>query len=251
MHLAKGSVTFEELVMRALKPSLLTTAFHGTIFDAATTAVKESQDELAYLSLTSKPEEALRNSMAWAIARSNENLVVAREWSPGQSLGHFSSPRFDLAALERRFVNESSTLNPSFAAEFKVYGFLQQTEEIPGHHREAMARDILKLLELNATQRSAGNQQFVSYFVVVHQTLRNPIPEVLNRVVKYSSLINAKMSSYSEGLEAARDTANQRVSEWLAKDLGLQVPGQGWLRLDAGQYLGIGVNLDFLICQVP
>jgi len=246
IHLSKS---YNESTLRSSPPNnLLTTAFYDDIFFAIQSLGKATGSSLAHLCLTSKPESALRDRIAWALQNAHPGGVVAREWTPTTRLEDFESPRFDLTVFGD-LEGGPPTHQPQYAIELKVYGFLEQADALPDHHREAMARDLLKLRQLRKSQNDAGNHEFVSYFVLIHQTLRNQVPKELDGIVKYASRSNRAHQKYPDRLDEIRDVANSNAADWL-RSHGMLLPGSGWLKLDVGSHWGIGVNLDFLVCQV-
>jgi len=238
---------FETLVRQRSPIESRPSAHHDSLLRAFQTIPTGTGSPMAYLSLTSKPEQAVRDHIAWTLANGAINSIIAREWSPGIKLPHFDSCRVDLCALEH--PNKTDRLRAMFAAEFKVFGLLEQVHDIPPHHREAMAHDLLKLSELAREEHAKGNTDFVGYFVLIHQTHQDKAPPHLESIVKYAPLINRNLDHYVDDLEGARHQANENILEWL-KELDMPPTNSGWLEIDLGSYWGINVKFDVLITQV-
>lgn len=119
------------------------------MFDALATCLNDlhnsfETDELAYLSLTSKAEHAIRDRLAFklhiSLANGDNNLFVTREWK---------RHRFDLA-----IINEQG--NPDHIVELKFYLSADlMVEDYTNVVAQAMQRDREKLTQAVDTFTSA------------------------------------------------------------------------------------------------
>jgi hypothetical protein len=223
----------------------MTTAWWGEL-DGAFGGVAETWGQsLAYLCLTSKPEHLIRDAMAASleavIGRASPGVAVAREWT------NADRSRCDLAVVA--LPGPDGLPTPLSLSELKVYGLYEQLEGMKSHHAEAMRQDIWKLRRQLIADRAAGRQQLVAHFILCHMTFRDQVPAELVPAVKYATKSNKSSVWERDDLEQARSQCNDAALEWLQGE-GCAIPGYGWRTTDAGEWRGIGVNLDFLICHV-
>jgi hypothetical protein len=227
--------------VRRLDPPQLTTAWWDVLKDGMNLAISNANPGLPYLCLTSKPEAVLRDAAAWILEQGlSDPLFVAREWSP-----HPGSGRIDLAIVRSTDDQPPQTV---MAAEIKVFGLLEQIDGIKPRHADVMLADIRSLRRLAEEERSRGNFGVTPYFVLVHQTHRNLVPERLRKVVKYANKSNASLHRAGEHFESVRSFCNHMAEVWL-NEQGVATH-HGWTQIDAGEHWGIGVNLDILVGQV-
>ena len=222
----------------------MTTAWWSELDQALNGVTETWGRSLAYLCLTSKPELLIRDALAAALEakldRSSSNVMVAREWTnPDRS-------RCDLAIISPEGPGGEPT--PLSLSELKVFGLFEQLEGVKDHHADAMRSDLWKLRRQVVAERAAGRNQLVAHFVLCHMTFRDQIPKELIPAVKYASKSN-RSSVWRDGdLELARSRCNDAALQWLENE-GCAIPGYGWRTFDAGEWRGVGVNLDFLICH--
>jgi hypothetical protein len=179
-------------------------------------AAQLPEDELAYLALTSKPEHALRDRLAWRLHQAvGDHLVVAREWR-----------RVDLAVLDRD--------QPVALVEAKSFYAFDAIR--PGHRASWLAKmqaDVTK-----ATRLSTTSEVYVLAFVT---NLEGSIGAHLrNRVVKYASGIEKALKQV--GTEPA--AFNRKAAEDLRRDIAEWDREMTHVRFDAGRAWDITVSVD-------
>ncbi|MGW0189266.1 hypothetical protein ACWDV7_26360 [Streptomyces sp. NPDC003362] len=194
-------------------------------------AVAASYDagELAYLALTSKPEHAIRDRMAWALQTSLHGCVVAREWNSPRG-------RIDLAVLDG-----SGTL-PLALLEIKAaYTFDFAAEDLGSarSYRARVAADLVK-----ATSALHMGQDSAAYALLL---LTHPLgtPDQGGTAVKYLNGIRSSLRAQDQS--ALRTKAWQTVTASLCS-LGPLHHGA----LEGGHAFGTEVHiLYWLIGPVP
>jgi len=112
-----------------------------------------------------------------------------------------------------------------------------------------MLNDIEKLRKLINGRKGIDGQQPVCYFVLVHQTLRDVVPSNLLGVVKYAGPSNKVLEGAKLSLQEMQNECNARARCFL-ECAGVFFGSGEWVRIDAGEKWGIGVDLDVLIGQV-
>jgi hypothetical protein len=225
-----------------MKQNIVTTAWWDELRRGINSLNDLKENELAYLCLTSKPEHVIRDRVALYLEGNTDNGVkaVSREWTSSHGIG-----RTDLAVVD--ISNEENT--PELAVEFKVYGFLEELDRIKPRHEREMLSDIKKLQKLINGRKGIDGQQPMCYFVLIHQTLRDIVPSNLLGVVKYAKLSNERLKNAKLPLRDMQNECNARARYFL-ECAGVFFGNGEWVRIDAGEHWGIGVDLDVLIGQV-
>ena len=128
--------------------------------------------ELAYLSLTSKAEFAVRDKLSWILHRQGlDEVIIARELE-----------RIDLAIVSNGKVSE--------VIEFKsMYSFDLISESGLRGYSEEIARDYMK-----RDRFIRGGAGFKGVSIIVHPHVA--VQKHLNGIVKYSAGINAALKRY-------------------------------------------------------
>ena len=171
-----------------------------------------AEDELAYLALTSKLENPLRDRMAWALQSTLAGRLVAREWH-----------RCDLAVLE-------ADGTPAALVEAKaMYSFDGVSSEKMGAYRGWMVSDIAK-----ADRLASGSAAEVYALLFVTHVEGRLNPDVPDGVVKYRRAI--ERATDPRLLASARTAIGRCVAE-----LGIARHG----KLGTGTALGVGVAVEY------
>jgi hypothetical protein len=131
-----------------------------------------ADNELAYLALTSKVENPIRDRVAWALqCHGGAELIVSREWK-----------RCDLAVL-----NASDTGTPLAVVEFKA-GIATEVD-MPDKFLVWMGQDIAK-------RQTTELQGAALYWVALATKVSGKIPSSLRYVVKYRRTYGMGQPSY-------------------------------------------------------
>lgn len=131
-----------------------------------------AENELAYLSLTSKVENPIRDRVAWALqCRIGPELIVSREWK-----------RCDLAILQA-----SDTNSPLAVVEFKA-GIATEVD-MPYKFIDWMAKDIAK-------RKTPELSHALLYWVALATRVTGEIPPSMRYVVKYRRTYGREQSGY-------------------------------------------------------
>lgn len=178
--------------------------------------------ELAYLSLTAKSEQHLRDHLAFSLQRKLKGYLVCREWR-----------RHDLAILSK----ESDV--PEAVIEAKVmYTFDALTGSRRNHLEKLLEGDIGKLNE-----KCPGSERMILLFLTHPQT---SVPEEMREAIKFARGING---TYRRDGGAGRvlRMARQRVQAFWKR------PDVKWVRdgtYAPGGYQGVGVLIPFWLAGV-
>jgi hypothetical protein len=180
------------------------------------------ENQLAYLTLTSKTETQIRDAVAYQLHQMfGESYLVAREFSLD---GH----RFDLAVLSR----DDTTDQIEFLLEAKMHYTADFVKGIPAPLAKEVEIDISKI---------AGKK---GLFLHLLTTPMRPIPQDLAVVLKYGYLVNKGLAS-SESAEILR---NQGVAN-LLRHMKETYPEYRIepVTFSAGEAFGIAVEYDALL----
>ena len=180
------------------------------------------KNELAYLALTSKPEFAIRDKLAFNLHQSllARGLIVSREWK-----------RTDLAVLlEAR---------PQALLEIKaMFSFDAVKKGRPSHQYESLLQsDVAKARKVALSQT-----QIFALLLSTHPAAS--FDPRLRGVVKYLTKIN---SNY-RGMSASeiRENATSAVRSWPSSRL-VRTAGT----IAAGEAFGVEVKLDYWLFKFP
>lgn len=147
------------------------------------------ENELAYLSLTSKIEHLMRDRTAFVLCQLLENFyVVSREYK-----------RIDLVILEK----DKKDFNPIIAVQFKAYyTFDFQTKEGAEKFNKLIQEDFEK------SQEKCPGSQYFSILFCVHPTSR--VDNYPEKIINYKKGINRAFSNKTEKeiLEKAEKVIN-------------------------------------------
>jgi len=181
------------------------------------------RDELAYLALTSKPEFAIRDALAFGLHRRLwPEFVVAREWG-----------RIDLAIL--------SSGRPVLLLEAKAMYSMDAASELrpESEYPRVIREDIAKALV------RAGD--WAAVFALVLMTHPKTLPEAsLGGVVKYLPTITRSFSRL-----VTSEEIGSRAREHLRADL-TQIGPLDTGTIEAGSSFGVEVEIDWwLVGPVP
>lgn len=137
-------------------------------------ANKQLHPTFAWVAATGKPELFVRDHLGADLSMHNPNLIVSREWF-----------KHDLVILDKE-------VKPLIVLEGKaLYDFDLLDPNIRKVYQKAVAKDHLKLCNRDAP---------TSLITLLMTSIRNPIPESLRRVTKYSPGINKGLKKYGEDL---------------------------------------------------
>jgi len=225
-----------------MERKILTTAWWDELRRGVDSLNHFKDNQLAYLCLTSKPEHIIRDQVAIYLEANteNNNKAVSREWT-----SIHGASRTDLAVVD--ISKENNVLE--MAVEFKVYGFLEELDRIKPRHIKEMLSDLEKLRKLMNQKSSVEQPGPVCYFILIHQTLRAQVPANLLGVVKYARQSNRVLEGAKQPLHEIQNICNANAKNFLEAN-GVFFGNGEWVKIDAGERWGIGVDLDVLIGQV-
>jgi len=197
--------------------------------------------QLAYLSLTSKPEDVIRNALAWRIqqiidAEDGKSYAVAREWER-------QGKRFDLAIVRGSATDGDFQSEVEALIEIKVCSGFDYLTEPPDHHREAYRADVEKL---ESAQVAVGSANLSTFFLVVNSNAMSEIDGTLGKVVKYSFRTNNAIAF--AGGENIHSISNGRLERTLG-DLFIGIVNK--VHVDAGAFFGVHVLHDHILITNP
>jgi len=148
----------------------------NTVVDSINRIQSNSQlhPTFAWVAVTGKPELFVRDHLGADLSAHNPDLIVSREWN-----------KHDLVLLDQ-------DVNPLVVIEGKaLYDFDLLDRSITRRYQKSLAIDRQKLMDRDAPQ---------SFMTLLMTSIRNPIPESLRRVTKYSSGINKGLKKYGADL---------------------------------------------------
>lgn len=182
------------------------------------------KDELAYLSLTGKPELHLRDHLAFDLQNKLTDRLVCREWR-----------RHDIAILPQGSEVADAII------EVKVfYTFDGVVPNKLYHMKEALSADIDKM------KRKGSNAERMALLFLVHpQTL---IPEASYEAIAYAQRVNSvyRKNAYG-GPEMVLKMAKDNL-EMFWKEVGAPWIGSG--NYAAGVYQGVEVLIPYWLVEV-
>ena len=132
------------------------------------------EDQLAFLTLTSKPELQIRDALAWRLHRALPDLIVSREWR-----------RTDLAVLDRAG-------NPLMLLEAKAMATFDQVnpKKMDGEFDSYFRSDYKKASRLA--------QDVTEIFIlIISAHIATAAPDELRAVIKYPNIINGSLRRFS------------------------------------------------------
>lgn len=143
----------------------------------------------AWVAVTGKPELFVRDHLGADLSAHNPDVIVSREWN-----------KHDLVILDQ-------DVNPLMVIEGKaLYDFDLLDQSILKNYRKALAKDRQKLIDRDAPK---------SLMTLLMTSIRNPIPDSLRRVTKYSPGINKGLKKHGADLmPKAVDMARQFLDEF-------------------------------------
>ncbi len=148
----------------------------NTVVDSINRIQSNSQlhPTFAWVAVTGKPELFVRDHLGADLSAHNPDLIVSREWN-----------KHDLVLLDQ-------DVNPLVVIEGKaLYDFDLLDRSITRRYQKSLGVDRQKLINRDAPQ---------SFMTLLMTSIRNPIPESLRRVTKYSSGINKGLKKYGADL---------------------------------------------------
>jgi hypothetical protein len=180
-----------------------------------------NENELAYLALTAKIENPIRDRIAYSMHRSKEinGLIVSREWK-----------RRDLAILE----NSDADLNPLGVLEIKaMYSFdASEVASKRSQYIKLLYEDVSKAMKV-ATE----NTQIFFLLLVTHP--HSYPPSSYSSVVKYWSQIRKSLTPPRTAQQTWRETSDY-LSEHLPNDI--ESHHRLW---NAGTAFGVKVEVGY------
>ncbi|MGD1156452.1 MAG: hypothetical protein ABSA41_11545 [Terriglobia bacterium] len=182
------------------------------------------KDELAYLSLTSKPELHLRDKLAFDLQNRLTDRLVCREWR-----------RHDIAILPR-----GSDVADAIIEAKVFYTFDGVVPNKLHHMKEALSADIDKM------KRNGPNAERMALLFLVHpQTL---IPEASYEAIAYAQRVNSvyRKNAYG-GPGRVLTTAKDNL------EIFWEEVGAPWIRSGnyaAGVYEGVEVLIPYWLAEV-
>ena len=134
----------------------------------------QQHQTFAWVAVTGKPELFVRDHLGADLSAHNPGVIVSREWN-----------KHDLVILDE-------AVNPLVVIEGKaLYDFDLLDPRILNVYRKALAIDRQKLIDRDAPK---------SFMTLLMTSIRNPIPDSLRRVTKYSSGINRGLKKHGADL---------------------------------------------------
>jgi len=128
----------------------------------------------AWVAVTGKPELFVRDHLGADLSAHNPGVIVSREWN-----------KHDLVILDE-------DVNPLMVIEGKaLYDFDLLDPSIRKSYRKALTKDRQKLIDRNSPK---------SFMTLLMTSIRNPIPDSLRRVTKYSPGINKGLKIHGADL---------------------------------------------------
>ncbi|MFR9675868.1 hypothetical protein [Streptomyces sp. TR02-1] len=186
--------------------------------------------ELAYLALTSKPELAIRDRLAWQLHKLVPRAVVAREWRAPGAPGR---DRTDLAVLD------PAGRRPLLLLELKAaytFDFASDHLSSAGAYRERVAGDLDKAYQ------AAGGQESVALYGLLLLIHPHGVPADVPGTVKYGPDISRSLRGRDPG--ELREAAVKRAGE------GLRELGPVWSgSLRGGSAFGVRVSVEWLLVK--
>jgi len=143
----------------------------------------------AWVAVTGKPELFVRDHLGADLSAHNPGVIVSREWN-----------KHDLVILDE-------AVNPLVVIEGKaLYDFDLLDQRILNLYRKALAKDRQKMIDRGAPK---------SLMTLLMTSIRNPIPDSLRRVTKYSPGINKGLKKHGADLmPKAVEMARQFLNEF-------------------------------------
>ena len=177
---------------------------------------KFEQNELAYLSLTSKIEAVLRDKIAFNLHRFyREGYIVAREWK-----------RCDLAILDIK------SKNPILLIEFKAcYSFDLITEKVSNKYFNAIIKDYNKVENLKSSDTRVLNILFIT-------CPQNIIEDEYKSIIKYNTGINKALRLHLKSNQI-EEIGHQLLTE---KFTNIYYSG-----FSGGKAFNVPVNINFCL----
>lgn len=157
-----------------------------------------NENELAYLTITSKAENPLRDKIAYNL-HSNPNLqdkIICREWK--NRIDTLNKSRYDLAILNK------SDGKVECLVEFKAHS-LQRKET--GYIKHELLKDLDRLEEIK-------DNGIEKYFVLFQNLPHTKFENHYNEAIKYSEEMN-KYASKNPDIEQIRN----QYYKWWKEDL--------------------------------
>ena len=182
-------------------------------------------DELAYLSLTSKIEIQLRDKIAFELHQIYHiEYLICREWKSSEYKNH----RVDLAIIE------ISSGNPVCLIEFKAKSVIRFESEFTMHLQN----------DLNKISKIAQDDNVKLYYIFFNNMTEseNKFESVYNNSVKYISLINKNIGTNIKWLEQCKSNWERHVLE--AKLINEK---SSHLTINAGNYYNCAVTVETFI----
>jgi hypothetical protein len=134
----------------------------------------QQHQTFAWVAVTGKPELFVRDHLGADLSAHNPGVIVSREWN-----------KHDLVILD-------GEVNPLVVIEGKaLYDFDLLDPRILNDYRKALAIDRQKLIDRDAPK---------SFMTLLMTSIRNPVPDSLRRVTKYSSGINRGLKKHGADL---------------------------------------------------
>ncbi len=142
-------------------------------------------DELAFLSLTSKIENPIRDALAYQLYKNiNDDFLVSREWN-----------RTDIAILKNG--------NPEAIIELKaMYTFDALIEKNILNYREKIDKDLIKL-------KRYSNENTSGFFILLATHPFSHVNSQYSKVIKYSYDINKSLNLNSKS--EIKEIANNNI----------------------------------------
>ena len=181
-----------------------------------------ADDELAYLTVTSKVEGPVRDRLAWALqTKLGSDFVVAREYRRAD-LAVLTATGTLVAQVEAKVLCTFNAVNEADRARYLGY----------------LAKDAHKMTTLTASDH---------FLLSIVFDVRGDIPSEPAGVVKYATHINRCAKAHPDG--GVRAAARERWLEGLAT--GFNAPTTQY-PFEAGQVWGLDVSVDcFLTGPLP
>lgn len=179
-----------------------------------------NEDELAFLALTSKIENPLRDKIAFEFyKRLKDNKIVCREYSDKE----YKIRRADLAIL-------SSNGEPECIIEFKAHSDLKDI----GQWGIEMRKDIVK------SQNTSSEAEIFFVFFVNYMTELPSEPKAVDKAIKYYKSLKQAISSSWDEEKLINEWKNSLKKNNLNSNYEL-------IDIEAGKYYSSSIKIKIFI----
>lgn len=187
---------------------------------------KFQDNELAYLSLTSKIELPLRDKIAFELHKKYaDTYLICREW---KSRENNSFNRIDLAIIDKK------NSKPVCLIEFKAKSVVRYEKEFTRH----LADDLIKIR--NLTHDNSVELYYIYFNNVINS--ENEFEEIYHNSVKYISDLNKNIKNKKGSAEISRTNWNKHLDL-----VNLNAHKSKHISINAGKYYNHNISIETFI----